>query len=138
MASRADDWFRQACRDLAHAKDTLGDRVGRLRRVRRAVDDYVHALAARHGEIEEVMLFGSLASGTPVPGSDVDLLLILTSSDRPFRERIPLLLPGRFPVGVDVFPYSRPEVERMRQEGNPRIARALQEGVTIFRRSGTP
>ena len=150
MASRADDWFRQACRDLAHAKDTLGDETFEWAAfaaqqtstdregVRRAVDDYVHALAARHGEIEEVMLFGSLASGTPVPGSDVDLLLILTSSDRPFRERIPLLLPGRFPVGVDVFPYSRPEVERMRQEGNPRIARALQEGVTIFRRSGTP
>jgi hypothetical protein len=83
----------------------------------------------------EVVLFGSLASGTPVPGSDVDLLLILASSDRPFRERIPLFLPGKFPVGMDVFPYTRTGVERMRQEGNPLISRAFREGLTLFRRT---
>ncbi|MGH7322134.1 MAG: nucleotidyltransferase domain-containing protein [Candidatus Rokuibacteriota bacterium] len=110
---------------------TYFDREG----IRRAVAEYVHALAARHAELEEAMLFGSLASGTPVPGSDVDLLLILASSDRPFRARIPLFLPGAFPVGVDVFPYTRAEVERMRREGNPLISRALREGLTIFRRT---
>jgi predicted nucleotidyltransferase len=110
---------------------TYFDREG----VRQAVDEYVHALAARHRELEEVVLFGSLASGTPVPGSDVELVLVLSSSDRPFRERIPLFLPGRFPVGVDVFPYTRAEIQRMRQEGNPLIVRALREGVTVFRRT---
>lgn len=103
--------------------------------VRRAVVEYAQELAARRTEIEEIILFGSLAAGTPVPGSDVDLLLILTSSDRPFRDRIPLYLPGAFPVGVDVFPYTRAEVQRMRQEGNPLVARALREGLTMYRRS---
>ncbi len=111
---------------------TYFDREG----VRRALVEYVDMLAARHPELEEVVLFGSLASGTPVPGSDVDLLLILGHSDRPFRERIPLFLPAKFPVGVDVFPYTRAEVERMRQDVNPLIARALREGLTIFRRTG--
>ena len=110
---------------------TYFDREG----VQQAVAEYVHVLGARHTELEEVVLFGSMASGIPVPGSDVDLLLILTSSDRPFRERIPLFLPGKFPVGVDVFPYTRAEVERMRQDGNSLISRALREGLTIFRRS---
>jgi predicted nucleotidyltransferase len=116
---------------LSTVNVTYFDREG----VRRAVAEYVHVLAARHAELEEVVLFGSLASGTPVPGSDVDLLLILESADRPFRERIPLFLPGRFPVGVDVFPYTRSEIERMRREGNPLVLRMLRDGLTIFRRN---
>jgi predicted nucleotidyltransferase len=116
---------------LSTVNVTYFDREG----VRRAVAEYVHVLAARHAELEEVVLFGSLASGTPVPGSDVDLLLILGSADRPFRERIPLFLPGRFPVGVDVFPYTRSEIERMRREGNPLVLRMLRDGLTIFRRN---
>jgi hypothetical protein len=119
---------------LTTASVTYFDREG----VQRALAEYVDALAARHPELEEVVLFGSLVSGTPVPGSDVDLLLILASSDRPFRERIPLFLPGKFPVGMDVFPYTRTEIERMRQEGNPLIAGAFREGLILFRRAAGP
>jgi predicted nucleotidyltransferase len=116
---------------LSTVSVTYFDREG----VRRAVTEHVHRLAALHPELEEVVLFGSLASGTPVPGSDVDLLLVLSGSDRPFRERIPLFLPDRFPVGVDVFPYTRAEMELMRREDNALISRALREGLTIFRRT---
>jgi len=105
--------------------------------VRRAVAEHVHALAALHPELEEAVLFGSLASGTPVPGSDVDLLLVLSGSDRSFRERIPVFLPAAFPVGMDVFPYTRAELERMRREGNSFIAGALREGITVFRREAS-
>lgn len=99
------------------------------------MDAHVRELALRHPELEEAILFGSLASGTPVPGSDVDLLLVLEDSDRPFLDRIPLFLPGGFPVGVDVFPYIRSEIERMRADGNPLVCGALHRGVTLFRRS---
>jgi predicted nucleotidyltransferase len=99
------------------------------------VDEHVRTLAARHPELEEVILFGSLVRGTPVPGSDVDLLLILTNSDRAFLDRIPTFLPGRFPAGVDVFPYTRAEIDRMRAEGNRLILEALRDGITVFRRS---
>ena len=102
--------------------------------VRRAVDEYVRSLAARHPELEEAILFGSLAGGTPVPGSDADLLFVLSTSDRPFLERIPQLLPSGFPVGMDVFPYTRAELDRMTAEGNPLIRAALREGVTLLRR----
>lgn len=102
--------------------------------VRRALDDYVRRLAG-HPEVEAVILFGSLASGTPVPGSDVDLVVILTDSDRRFIDRIPAFLPAHFPVAVDVFPYTRAEVERMTREGNPFVQRALREGTTLFERS---
>ena len=115
---------------LSTVSVTYFDDVG----VRRAVDAYVHDTAAHHPELEEVILFGSLARGTAVPGSDVDLLLVLSASDRPFLERIPTFLPSGFPVGVDVFPYTRVEIERMKAEGNLFIRAALREGSVVFRR----
>lgn len=48
-----------------------------------------------------------MVKGTAVPGSDVDLLIVLTASDRSFLDRIPGFLPSAFPCGVDVFPYTR-------------------------------
>jgi predicted nucleotidyltransferase len=85
----------------------------------------------RHPEIEEVLLFGSLARGEAVPGSDADLLVVLASAERPFIERIPRYLPVEAPLGVDVFPYTREEIDRMRGEGNALVTRALEEGVRL-------
>jgi predicted nucleotidyltransferase len=101
----------------------------------RAVEAHARALAVRFPEIEEIRVFGSLVKGTAVPGSDVDLLIVLGASDRPFLDRISGYLPGAFPCGVDVFPYTRAEIARMANEGNSLISAALSEGRTIFRRS---
>lgn len=100
----------------------------------RALDEYVRTLPARHPEVEEIIVFGSLVTGTPVPGSDVDLLIVLTRSERHFLDRIPALLPSGFPVGVDVFPYTRDELERMKHEGNHFVLGALRDGRILFSR----
>ncbi|OGK77029.1 MAG: hypothetical protein A2X52_01220 [Candidatus Rokubacteria bacterium GWC2_70_16] len=117
-------------RSLSTAVVTYFDRDAVLR----ALDDYVRALAAREPDVEAVILFGSVVSGTPVPGSDVDLLIVLRRSDASFLARIPRFLPSAFPAGVDVFPYTRDELERMREEGNRFILDALRSGRTVFRR----
>jgi predicted nucleotidyltransferase len=101
-----------------------------------AVRAHARALAARFPEIGAILVFGSLVKGTAVPGSDVDLLIILSTSDRSFRDRIRRYLPGPFPCGVDVFPYTRAEIARMTREGNALDASALAEGQTIFSRDG--
>ena len=100
----------------------------------RAVEAHARVLAARFTEIEEIRVFGSLVNGTPVPGSDVDLLIVVSASDRPFLDRIPTYLPSAFPCGVDVFPYTRAEITRMTSEGNSLVAAALRDGRTIFTR----
>jgi uncharacterized protein len=100
-----------------------------------AVEEHARALGARCPEIEEIRVFGSLVKGTAVPGSDVDLLIILSASDRPFLDRISAYLPGAFPCGVDVFSYTRAEIARMTSEGNTLVAAALSEGRTIFKRA---
>jgi predicted nucleotidyltransferase len=78
--------------------------------VRRAMDAYAAALLEAHPEIEEIVVFGSFAEGRWAPGSDLDVFVVLSRSATPVRERIPDLLPGRFPVGVDLFPYTREEI----------------------------
>lgn len=80
-------------------------------RVRRAAAAWAKRLLAEHPEVEEVIFFGSFAKGTWAPGSDLDALLVLRASKKPFRERIPDYLPGAFPVGVDLLPYTRAEIE---------------------------
>ena len=88
-------------------------------------------MKARHPEIEQVLLFGSLARGDAVPGSDADLLVVLSSAALPFMERIPRYLPTGLPLGVDVFPYTREEIDRMLAQGNHFIGQAVKEGITL-------
>ncbi|NPV58577.1 MAG: nucleotidyltransferase domain-containing protein [Actinobacteria bacterium] len=102
--------------------------------VREALAEYVGELSAGHPELERVVLFGSFARGDEVPSSDVDLLIVLDRSELPFLDRIPVFMPSRFPVGVDVFPYTREELESMLEEGNGFVASALAEGAELYRR----
>jgi len=101
-----------------------------MQEVRQAVAEMV----CRRPEIQRVLLFGSLAVGTPVPGSDADLLIILKHSDLRFPDRIPDYIPWGCSVGVDVFPYTEAELESMLGDGNFFIRRALDKGIEIFAR----
>jgi predicted nucleotidyltransferase len=74
------------------------------------MDAYAARLFAVHPDVEEIIVFGSFATGTWAPGSDLDVFVVLTRSAKPVRDRIPDLLPGAFPVGVDLFPFTRDEI----------------------------
>ena len=80
------------------------------------------------------MLFGSLARNEAVPGSDVDLLLVLTDSSLAFADRSAMYrLPG-LDVAVDLIAYTRDELDRMQADENPFIKRALKEGIVLLDR----
>jgi uncharacterized protein len=97
-----------------------------------AATDAALGLAERFPEIEAILLFGSLARGDATPASDVDLLIILSSSDLPFLDRIPRYTPVIAPLGVEALPYTWAEFRRMREEGNPLIAAALADGHWLY------
>ncbi len=94
-------------------------------------------MAREFAEIERIVVFGSLARDEAVPGSDVDLLIVLKESPLPLLERIPRYMPTRFPVGVDVLPYTNHEMEGKLKEGDFFVKRALKEGIELFRKSPT-
>lgn len=98
--------------------------------VREAVRTYTSHLRRQHPEIERIIWFGSWVTGSPAPGSDVDLCLILSSSDEPRHERISKYLPLGFPVGVDLFTNTKEELERLR-ETSPGWYQAIASGIEL-------
>ena len=94
----------------------------------------VFALALEHAEIERVVLFGSMARGDAVPGSDVDLLMVLSESRFPFLDRSVEYRPSGIPVGVDVSAYTEDEIEKMTRDGHMLLEQALSEGMTVYDR----
>jgi predicted nucleotidyltransferase len=94
----------------------------------------VQKLARRHPEIVEVWLFGSLARSQAVPGSDADVLLILKESDLPFLERGAYYQPEFCGVGVDLFAYTRKELEDMEKAGHQFLKRIKADRVCLFKR----
>jgi len=98
--------------------------------IARRVRIYAEALRRAHPEIERIVWFGSWANGVPVPGSDVDLCIVLTHSNKRLRDRIPDYLPGAFPLGLDIFPYTRSELERLGRE-SPQWHRCLTSGIPL-------
>lgn len=83
--------------------------------------------------VKKVLLFGSLARGDYTPHSDADVIVILYEDDRRIVDRIPEFLKAFLPapVPVDVFPYTEAELDRMLQQGNSFIQRAMREALTL-------
>lgn len=80
--------------------------------------------------MRRIIWFGSRVTGTPAPGSDVDVCVVLAHADKPFRDRIGDYLPYGFPVGVDLFPYTVTEFERLPTE-QPSWYAAIASGIDV-------
>jgi uncharacterized protein len=80
--------------------------------------------------VHKGVLFGSLAEGRTVPGSDADLLIVLEDDGLPMKERIDEYLEffSGIGIGIDVFPYTTRELE------NPLAKQALSQGIVLASR----
>lgn len=100
-------------------------------KVLRQLKDYAKSIKRTNPEVERVGYFGSYANDTYGPASDVDLLIILRQSDKRFLDRIPVFLPDNLSICCDVFPYTREEIDRMKQDDNIWICHVLKEVVWL-------
>ncbi|MGQ9622120.1 MAG: nucleotidyltransferase domain-containing protein [Candidatus Caldatribacteriaceae bacterium] len=97
-----------------------------------ALEKEAQRLGEENYEVEKIVLFGSLACDRALPGSDANILVVLTESKKPFIERIEEWLARiciDFPV--DVFPYTKEELS------NPLVQEALKNGKVLFERKRT-
>ncbi len=80
--------------------------------------------------VQKIVLFGSFAEGRAVPGSDIDILIVLKSDSRRFIDRITQYLDAFAGIGIagDVFPYTMKELD------NSLVKRALSTGTILFER----
>jgi len=97
----------------------------------RELRDWAARLRRERSDVEKIGLFGSYATDTYGPHSDADLLIVLRTGDKSFRDRIPEFLPDGISVPCDVFPYTAVELESLQQEGSPWITHILKEVVWL-------
>jgi len=89
---------------------------------------------------EQVILFGSHATGKARTDSDLDFLVVESEpfgaghSRRKEMARLWAAL-ASFPVPKDILVYSREEVERWRDSSHHVVARAWREGRRLYERS---
>ena len=92
--------------------------------VDRAARDWALRQAAARPEAVAIGYFGSYARRDHGPGSDLDFVAIVSSSDRTFAERAADWDLAGLPVPGDLLVYTTEEWRRLQAEG-ARFARAL-------------
>jgi predicted nucleotidyltransferase len=94
------------------------------------------ALLASRSDVQAVRVFGSFAQDRHVPGSDADLIIVLTQDDRRMVDRMPEFHRAFLdaPVPVEVFPYTAQELEEKKVQGNLFVQQALKESVQLAAR----
>lgn len=92
----------------------------------------VQQLAQATPQAEQILLFGSHASGHANEDSDLDFLVIEPVVEYRAHERVRLRRELRsLRVPVDVLVYSRAEVERWRNQPGTALYWALREGKVV-------
>ena len=84
---------------------------------------------------DKVILFGSRAWGEPRADSDVDLMVIMDSDERPARRSARISMECRPPfVAMDIMVRTPAEIEARLRIHDPFIGRILREGVVLYAR----
>ena len=87
----------------------------------------------------KIFLFGSHASGNPNKESDIDLLIVAPSEDRPLERRIKLrqmLKDINRRIGIDLLVYTPEEFEMLENQPSSFVYSALKNGKKVYE-SGT-
>ncbi len=113
-------------------------RVFRLRRdaLLAALEKRARSLLDERPEVLQLRLFGSLVTGRAGPGSDADVLIVLSESEKPFLDRIPdyaRFLAG-IGVGCDLFPYTQAELADLRRQRSRFIDDAWRDSRVLASR----
>jgi predicted nucleotidyltransferase len=88
-----------------------------------------------HFDPEKIVLFGSRSSGSPRTDSDVDLLVIMDTSESPIQRAIEVKRASRprF-VSMDVLVKTPEEVEARLERGSFFLRQILEQGKVLYER----
>jgi predicted nucleotidyltransferase len=100
-----------------------------MKKLRTAAEE----LKKRDNNVVEIFLFGSLAKGEAVPGSDADVLIVLKKSEKRIIDRVTDFMDSfsNLNIGVDIFPYTLEEIEEFKEEGNSLIKEMLGNKIAL-------
>ena len=88
-------------------------------------------ICRKNDNISGIYLFGSLSKNIYAPGSDADILIILNQDNRRIIDRISEFLKFflNSNIAVDIFPYTRDELQGMLSCKNSFVMQAWKEKI---------
>lgn len=95
----------------------------------------IQAFCQRVGDTfhpEGVILFGSHATGTTTPDSDVDIAVIMDTQRKPFWQSVEILQAIRRKFPIDLIVKTPADIERRRQWGDPFVRDIVEHGVVMY------
>ena len=104
----------------------------RAEEVDRAVRCWARKVAQQHPEVIRIGYIGSYARGDWGVGSDLDLLILVEQSARPFAERSSAWDTTALPVPTDVWVYTQDEWQAMAAQGSRFYREASREAVWVY------
>ena len=81
---------------------------------------------------EKIILFGSFACGRPKENSDVDLVVIKETRERPFQRMMKTAKIVKSPLGADILIYTPKEWATALKEQNFFIEEIAKKGKTVY------
>ncbi len=105
------------------------DREKLIRKLKKAAK----RVRAEDALVEAVSLFGSFARSDYTPLSDVDLLIVVAESERPFlqrSEKYSSFFSG-IPFDLNVVVYTKEELKALQDEGRPFVLNIMREAVRL-------
>lgn len=97
-----------------------------------SVQQWVSTLVSDHSDILRVGYFGSYARNDWGVGSDLDIIVIMKRSMKPFWQRSLEFDLTNLPIPSDILVYTRDEWEEMKKEGRRFCRMVEQEAVWIY------
>lgn len=102
----------------------------------KSVRDWVSTLVSNRSDILRVGYFGSYAKNEWGVGSDLDIIVIITQSNKPFWQRSLEFDLTNLPLPSEILIYTRDEWEEMRKERRSFYQTVEQEAVWIYEKNG--
>lgn len=111
-------------------------RSSRATRIPRREIQRIAAQIARAFEPEKIILFGSYAYGKPKPYSDVDLLVILRTDERPLAKQQEILRAlSPHPFGMDILVQTPTVLNERIALGDSFLREITSKGMVLYERA---
>lgn len=92
-----------------------------------------YAIKEKDPLVIKIFLFGSFTKGNFTPESDIDILIILKQTDRPFLQRRDQYFDffKDIPFDCNILAYTEAEIKKMVQDNNLFIKNIIEEGLAL-------
>ena len=109
--------------------------AARKDRLRRSLERILAVLINEY-KPEKIILFGSLASGEVHEGSDLDLVIIKDTSQRPIDRQVEVYRLTKPDIGIDLFIYTPQEFKYLDSIGFSVVKEIVAKGKILYEARG--